>query len=298
MNAAPQPLFPDPERFVALRRKARHGLLDHDGQRVTPELLEALQGGAVALSDKPLSEAALAWLQAVYLDLGRPCAVIQGGDPAPIADREWAAHLDAARPRLRPLYPSVGRVNVGPALAWTGTAWLVAPGVAVTNRHVADTFGGDPVVVDFSESGADNAGRAFAVLDVRSEADVDLAWLRLEARSVLGSGGPPAPIDLQVSAPAVGLRVAALGYLEPRAALTGQAGVKQLSLGTIDWVAEDRFAHDCTTRGGSSGSALVDLKTGRAVGVHLGGGAHGDANYAVPAVVLRDRARAQGVLLP
>ena len=45
--------------------------------------------------------------------------------------------------------------------------------------------------------------------------------------------------------------------------------------------------HDCTTLGGNSGSVLLDLKSGAAVGLHFAG-LYEEANYAVPASVLSD----------
>ena len=40
--------------------------------------------------------------------------------------------------------------------------------------------------------------------------------------------------------------------------------------------------HDASTLGGNSGSAVIDLETGEAVGLHFAG-SYLQANYAVPA---------------
>ena len=53
-------------------------------------------------------------------------------------------------------------------------------------------------------------------------------------------------------------------------------------------VADDCFTHDCTTLGGNSGSVVLDLETGQAVGLHCGG-TFLKANYAVPAPVIAAR---------
>jgi hypothetical protein len=45
--------------------------------------------------------------------------------------------------------------------------------------------------------------------------------------------------------------------------------------------------HDCTTSGGNSGSVVLDLKTGEAVGLHFAG-LYQETNYAVPASVLAE----------
>jgi len=45
--------------------------------------------------------------------------------------------------------------------------------------------------------------------------------------------------------------------------------------------------HDCSTLAGCSGSPLIDLNTGKVVGLHIGG-KHGDINYALHAQVIED----------
>jgi endonuclease G len=65
---------------------------------------------------------------------------------------------------------------------------------------------------------------------------------------------------------------------------------------------DDRIAHDCTTFGGNSGSVLVDLKTGTAVGLHFGGTKYDVKNqdlrnYAVPAKTIREIAKREIDLL-
>src|SRR6185436_10894616 len=47
------------------------------------------------------------------------------------------------------------------------------------------------------------------------------------------------------------------------------------------------WRHDCTTLGGASGSPVLDPRTGAAVGLHFAG-LYEEANFAVPASILRD----------
>ena len=47
------------------------------------------------------------------------------------------------------------------------------------------------------------------------------------------------------------------------------------------------FRHDATTLGGNSGSVVVDLASGKAIGLHFGG-IEGERNEAVQAPVLAD----------
>ena len=50
----------------------------------------------------------------------------------------------------------------------------------------------------------------------------------------------------------------------------------------IAFADDDELQHDATTLGGNSGSVVVDLASGKALGLHFGG-SQGDHNYAVPA---------------
>jgi endonuclease G len=64
--------------------------------------------------------------------------------------------------------------------------------------------------------------------------------------------------------------------------------LKRLEPGTIMGV-DDEFhvlRHDASTLGGNSGSVILDLETGEAVGLHFAG-SFLDLNYAVPAVTVR-----------
>jgi endonuclease G len=65
--------------------------------------------------------------------------------------------------------------------------------------------------------------------------------------------------------------------------------LKRLAPGTIMEVDNDFHVvrHDASTLGGNSGSVILDLRTGEAVGLHFAG-SFLDANYAVPAVKVRD----------
>jgi endonuclease G len=65
-------------------------------------------------------------------------------------------------------------------------------------------------------------------------------------------------------------------------------GVKRLAPGQVMDTAGEWLTHDCSTLGGNSGSVVLDLGTGRAVGLHVGG-RFGVANYAVPAALIATR---------
>lgn len=255
----------------------------------------------------------------------RPALLVQGDSfEAPI-DEEWRDHLEAARRILERVLHSVGRVELRdpPLVGMVGTAWVIARGVAVTNRHVAEAFSrrrngaftfkknvvGKELVpdVDFLEEYRTNAEpeelRVKRVLYVEPDEDdrPDVAFLELE-----GGDGSPAPIPLATVAPAPGRRVVAIGYpaydpneLNQEAMhqiFAGVYEVKRLSPGYVLDGPSDvwYFRHDCTTLGGSSGSLILDLETGTALGLHFQG-TSSVANYAVSADALRELLRQHGL---
>src|SRR5258708_39179947 len=63
---------------------------------------------------------------------------------------------------------------------------------------------------------------------------------------------------------------------------------KRLAPGGITSVEEARILHSCTTLGGNSGSAVIDLDTGEALGLHFSGSFLA-TNYAVRSDVAKQR---------
>src|SRR5258708_34659293 len=63
---------------------------------------------------------------------------------------------------------------------------------------------------------------------------------------------------------------------------------KRLAPGGITSVEEARLLHSCTTLGGNSGSAVLDLDTGEALGLHFSGSFLA-SNYAVRSDVVQQR---------
>ncbi len=239
----------------------------------------------------------------------------------------WRQRLNNARDRLSAVIPAIGRINVRnhPDLDWVGTGWLVAPDIIATNRHVAQEFafrqagaGSPPTFVfkkhpegammrtriDFlseHQQEVDEAEfRVESVLHIEDEAGPDVAFLRL-ATSSPADNPLSAPVPLSNAAPNQGQQVAVIGYpardsrvSDPRAMLRifgGIFDVKRLAPGVIQRVTESFVTHDCTTLGGNSGSAVIDLETGQAVALHFAGRDR-IANFAVPARIVRERLQA------
>jgi len=252
--------------------------------------------------------------EAIVRRFGRPTLLVRNGTFEVPPSDIWTQRLYAAKSRLDRTIASVGRVELANHPApWAGTGWLIAPRVAVTNRHVALLFAGMKNG-DFSFRRSPAGGTYGASLDFKEEhlqpdvlsvkvkrivyvADLtddapDLAFLELESEVEL-----PSPLTLAAANAKAGDFVATIGYpaFDDRNNLDdmgrifqGIYEVKRLApgfvLGSSD---EGWFNHDCTTLGGSSGSAVVDLETGYVVGLHFAG-EYLDRNYAVSASKLRE----------
>jgi hypothetical protein len=226
----------------------------------------------------------------------------------------WAAVIKAAKPRIDAAIPAVGRIELNDAdLPWAGTGWLVADGIVVTNRHVAREFarrdpnGGRFIFkpgllgprisadIDFleEENRLDSAEHPItSILWIAGEDEADVAFLRVTA----APGGPalPRPIKLATEI-AVDATIAAIGYPARDPTIRDQDLVirvfgddvyekKRLSPGKLMSVEADRLKHDCSTLGGNSGSVLLDLQSGEAIGLHQGGFLDDSANLGVPAM--------------
>ncbi|HEY9377533.1 MAG TPA: DNA/RNA non-specific endonuclease, partial [Jiangellaceae bacterium] len=263
--------------------------------------------------DRPLDPG----LEAIILVMGRPVLLVKDDDYdlATLETDTWRSRLDQARPGLKAGILSVGRVDLdnNPRFDWVGTAWVVADDVAVTNRHVAAEFArreGDGFVfqtsfegpmgarIDFKEELDGPASAEFRVaevLHIEDQPGPDMAFLRID----WGSGARRTPIRLAPTTQ-TGRGVAVIGYpaKDSRTQIPDEMdrifgnvyNVKRLAPGDVTAVRENEqlVNHDCTTLGGNSGSAVIDLETGEAVALHFAGRER-DRNFAVPAPVVRAR---------
>jgi endonuclease G len=265
-------------------------------------------------------------LEAIVLRFTRPVFFVSGTGFTPSADgfadsEVLMNRLRNASGQIAATVPRVGRIDLTNHVnEWAGTGWVVAPDVVVTNRHVAQIF------TDASPRGgytfrAEQGGRRVqARVDLRREyncPDESLVQVH-EVLWIEPKGGPdvallrvatededgralPAPIPLMTQDEvdrSLGSWIAVVGYpaLSPTNSLADQQrifdgvyDVKRLAPGTVMAVTSNGpLAHDATTLGGNSGSVLVDLISGKAVGLHYSG-IVGDRNQAVRAPIVQDR---------
>lgn len=225
----------------------------------------------------------------------------------------WAAAIEAAKPSIDRHVPAVGLLEIADGdHPVAGTGWLIASGIVVTNRHVATAFArrdpatsrgtfkpglvGDSIGVriDFLGEECSQARAEFPITEVLWIAppdEADVAFLRATALP----GQPlPAAVPLAKTDPGPDTVIAAIGYPSRDTDMRDQALVisifgkdvydkKRLAPGRVLGVEGTTLKHDCSTLGGNSGSLLVDMKTGLAVGLHRAGLLDDSANLAVPA---------------
>lgn len=253
----------------------------------------------------------------------RPSVII-GNNSFETDDKVWRARLDKNKKKLEAVIPSVGRIEVKnhPLYPWVGTGWLVAENVVITNRHVALHFGmrkGDKFIsrinssthekiqarIDFREEHMQSGEAEFNITDIlyiEPDNGPDIAFLQVK-------GDLPNPISL---AKAIDLKhgddVVTVGYPgsdniseEERELIMEKVygnvyDVKRLLPGKIMNNFGNYFTHDCSTLPGSSGSVVLDLNSGEAVGIHYGG-KYLEKNYAIPASIIRERLKKIGVSL-
>ena len=258
-------------------------------------------------------------LESIILRRTRPVLAVQNNDTklefVDEADSEiWRARLTNAKPILDVAIRAVGRIDLhGARLAWVGTGWLVAENILVTNRHVAREFttrngngftfqtglnGPISADIDFLQE-IDNLGtlifKLIRPLHIEGEPGPDLAFFEVDISG--GHSKLAAPIELAAEI-AVTQNVATIGYPaydsripEPDLMETifGKTyNKKRLAPGGVTQVERTHILHDCTTLGGNSGSAIIDLDSGKALGLHFSGSFLA-TNYAVRADVVKQR---------
>lgn len=292
----------------------RHIIMQHPNFVGLRHALEALP--AIPIPDAELKELVdrSRDLEKIIRAVNRPALLVKGNSfEVPISDI-WHAKLNAARTALERAICAVGRIELRepPMRGYLGTGWLIAPGILITNRHVAREFARTrsdgsfvfrttplgreflPAVDFLEEFGQRAPSKAYdmdKVLYIAPDDDdaPDIGILRV----LPGTDRLPAPIQLSKAPLTSGQSVAVIGYPAfdyeetDRARMVemfaGVFDVKRLSPGEImvppmggQWF----FTHDCSTLGGNSGSVVLDLESGRAVGLHFSG-TSGEANYAV-----------------
>jgi endonuclease G len=314
LNAEIDSRDPDLAKEVQAKRTSAESEVAFETERriADPEVLES--AAALEAQGAMELESIIFFTKRPVLDIKHDVAELTFAD----AESEvWRSRLQTASDRMAHAARAIGRIELEghDEFAWVGTGWLVDRDVVVTNRHVALTFSqrsGDRFVfrpgwdrphidasIDFVEEFDNPSESAFVlkqVLYIEEQGDgPDLAFLRAEAAPGTQLADP---IALSTKTKPDGF-VAAIGYpaRDPRIPdpvqmdriFNGRYDKKRLAPGEIlEGTPAASLSHDCSTLGGNSGSAIVALATGEAVGLHFGG-TFLTANRAVPSVVVRER---------
>jgi endonuclease G len=275
--------------------------------------LQREQGGrALESMTEGRSPGGFSPFEAIVLLHGRPVLFVkQNTFEVPTLDT-WAERLEKARAFLLRAIPSVGRIEFRnqPDYDWGGTGWLVRDDIIVTNRHVANLVavsdGSGKFVmrtnplgkvmgasIDFREEYLQPEEEEFKVarvLFIAPDPGPDIAFLQLAA-------APNRPWIPLSTSETESQDVATIGYPasdgmrnpgpDMDRIFGGVYDVKRLAPGAITSVTSEWLSHDCTTLGGNSGSAVLSLATGEAVGLHFSG-TFQKSNFAVPAVTVAE----------
>ena len=296
------------------RLKAMNAAMRRRDQVLDNELLEVASGEG-PVRELPGDEFEV---ETIVMRTGRPVLAIKR-DEAQLTfdDAEsavWKSRLTDARAHLVRATKAVGRIEVkGHRLAWLGTGWLVAPDTIVTNRHVAAEFGRQSGTRFVFRQGLDGLAMR-ASIDLLEEIDradsltfelrqilhiedsdgPDLAFLRVDQ---IGGESPATPIALAETTQPDDF-VAVIGYpardsripdFDLMDRIFGNVyDKKRLAPGQVLAPASGTVRHDCSTLGGNSGSVLLSLATGNAVGLHFAG-RFLEANFAVSSRVVAQR---------
>jgi V8-like Glu-specific endopeptidase len=266
----------------------------------TSDVTKILALGARALvnveRDNELSRYEEDGLEALISLYGRPALLVQDNDFSTPPAR-WRV-LEEYRESIRGILPAVGRIELEnhPRYSWIGTGFLAGEDILMTNRHVAVVFvekhnkkwrfsSGISANVDYREEFQREEEAEFQLIECLGiHSRYDLALFRVAANGS-GNRGLPEPLKLSANRPNAtnSLRVYAVGYpaMDDRNDLgdmmrifKGVFDVKRLQPGYITGKTNGAYfkiKHDCSTLGGSSGSPLLDLETGKVIGLHYAG---------------------------
>ena len=299
-----------PELEEAVRRAVAEGKVPEAAAAVIPSKAADAAGRDRERLERVVPSDAL---EAIVQRVGRPPLLVRNDtvELEPLVD--FPAGTDTLIKKVEPDVKSVGRVEfLNHSMAWGGTGWVIDEDgtgrVVATNRHVAKlvarrTADGRGVFLRSPLSGARHGmnldfkeeieslpagARPVSITEILYLADdaaPDVALLRIAGENL------PSVLPLAEREAGVGDLVALIGYpaFDSRNNVDDQAryfhdlyDVKRFAPGKVMQALSGRtvLSHDCTSLGGNSGSPLVDLQTGKVVGLHFAG-VYGLANSAV-----------------
>lgn len=248
--------------------------------------------------------------EAIILNELRPPYLIQNDKIIIQGDYDHKDLVETNKAMLEARCKNIGRVDLlnDARRPFVGTGWLIEEDLVVTNRHVAHEFAaqkwdggwdfgpnqhGDPLRAEINfirqheaPSSLRSVVEILEVLYVAPSNAPDIALLKVRPNNALE------PLEMRTGALPDDLPVAAIGYpawdgKRNDAAImddvfAGIYNVKRFSPGLATDVVQNGVIvlSDYSSLGGNSGSAVLDLETGKVVGLHYAGVFH-ETNYAV-----------------
>jgi endonuclease G len=293
---------------------------------VGPSKVEKAQAGLEQIQlDRTPSMPQASALEAIINEDLRPAVYVRDGTFTMTHPLWTRLSQDAAiKQRIEQAIPSIGRIELpGSQYPYGGTGFVVGEGLIMTNRHVAELFAsglGDKRLsfLDGSKAGIDFLQEqdrpTGPMLSVRKVVMIHPYWdMAILAVEGLPATRQPLKLSLKDARDMVGHDIFVVGYPAfdgrnpsnvQQNLFDGHFGVKRLQPGALQGgMKTSSFAkmvaaatHDCSTLGGNSGSAVIDLDTGEVLALHFGGLYH-EKNYCVPAFELSrdDRVIATGI---
>lgn len=273
-------------------------------KKATDAAVRAMRGAAVSASD-------LFHTEAIVHRTKRPSHKIEGGkfDPFP-SDFSHLSSRSSIRNNIRSTFSSIGRIDLPERSTYGGTGFVVGKNLVMTNRHVAELFTRGvgqthlsirlkKTEVHFEEQPSDDADGFTLKTCVMVHPYWDMALFTADLPSNVD------PLMLSVT-PYKDLldakqEVVVIGYpaRDRRNGVDAQKDIfgddfeiKRIAPGRIsrrkkpigsEWLSSsvEALAHDASTLGGNSGSAVINVDTGQVVGLHFAG-RYLVENYGVP----------------
>ncbi|RPI18636.1 MAG: serine protease [Ignavibacteriae bacterium] len=283
-----------------------------------------IANGAKAISSISHEMGTSALTEAIILLHGRPALLIQDDKYETPESEIWTNRLEPYREKIINAIKATGRVELKnhTDYEWAGTGFLLESNFIITNRHVAVLFGeknrSDKFVFKMNPAGKN----IHAYIDFKeeyhcpeeAEYELDEILYIAEDRSdipdvailkINGVNDDPKPLPLQLGLspdePQYDQIVAVIGYpaedgyrndpKEMSRIFNNIYDIKRLQPGMVKAsTSGNEFTHDCSTLGGNSGSPVIDVNTGKVLGLHFSG-SYRKINYAVKSVYLQNLIR-------
>lgn len=251
------------------------------------------------------------YTEAIIIPDRRPAIDVLAGTYT-VRHADWQHfNEDATRRRLEAVMPSIGRIELPghPSAPYGGTAFVVGPGLLMTNRHVAELFASGLGTKGLRFIPGRGAGVDFLrERDMHEHAPVEITEVRMihpywdmALLAIDGLSAAHRPLSLETGAieDFVDRDIAVVGYpaFDPRNSAQvqdqvfgGVYGIKRLRPGKIRGRVQVKSyqrmvsapTHDSSTLGGDSGSCVIDIATSQVLALHFGG-RYLQANYCVAA---------------